>query len=53
MLRSISAYSVSLVFKYKNAVFNGKQEKETIYLCEEGIEKSVPHNPDRLSSETA
>ena len=31
-------------FKYKNAVFNGVQEKESHYLCEGGIEKSVPHD---------
>ena len=27
-------------FKYENAVYNGEQKKK--YLCEDGIEKSVP-----------
>ena len=29
-------------FKYKNAVFNDEQEKDSYYWCEDGIEKSVP-----------
>ena len=29
-------------FKYENALFNGMQEKRIHYMCENGIEKSVP-----------
>ena len=28
---------------FQNAVFSGEQEKEFNYLCEDGIEKYVPH----------
>ena len=30
------------LFEYENAVFNGEQEKNTLFVCEDGIEKSVP-----------
>ena len=36
--------SVSPFFKDKNAVFNGEQKHKLHYLCEDGIEKSVPHD---------
>ena len=37
-------------FKYKNAVFNVEQDRKRIYyLCEDRIEKSVPHD-HQLSS---
>ena len=38
------------LLRYLNAVFNGEQEKiNPLFLCEEGIEKSVPC-AHRLSS---
>ena len=51
MYYCISAYSgnsVSLM-KNKNKEFNVKQEKRIHYLCDDGIEKSVPRD-HRLSS---
>ena len=35
--------------KYKNVVFSGEQEKNIHYLCEDGIERSIPQD-HRLSS---